>query len=162
MRDLTLPTSSRAGVRVDGVDGDIMVAYARCCNPVPGEEISGYVTRGRGIVVHTRACSRMGDLEPERVVELDWGTVACEGSSDTRRRVCVRIVCRDEPGLLAKMSLAFTEAGVNIVQAHCRARNDGKATNLFDVMVTNVRQLKDATRNLKAIDGVMQVERVHA
>ncbi len=162
VRDLTLPEIARRGVRVDGVDGDIMVAYARCCNPVPGEEIAGYVTRGRGIVVHARACSRLADLEPERVIDLDWQTVSSGEGADGRRRVCVRIECRDEPGLLAKMSSAFTDAGVNIVQAHCRARADGKATNLFDVMVANVRQLKDATRNLKAIDGVMQVDRVHA
>lgn len=163
VRDLVLPTPSPRAVRVAGIDGEIMIAYARCCNPVPGEEILGYVTRGRGVVVHTRSCTRMSDLEPERLIDLAWDSLSTSGTDvATRRKVCVRIVCRDEPGLLAKMSSAFTEAGVNIVQAHCRARSDGKATNLFDVMVSNVRQLKEAFRLLRQIEGVMQVERVVA
>jgi (p)ppGpp synthase/HD superfamily hydrolase len=79
-----------------------------------------------------------------------------------RRRVAVRVVCRDEPGLLSVMSAAFTSRGVNIATAHCRTSVDGIATNVFDLLVVNADQLSDAIRTVGKIDGVVSVERVQA
>ena len=160
----------RSTVKLAGMDGEVLVTYARCCNPVNGEDIVGYVTRGRGVVVHLRECSRVQNLEEERRVEVEWDTLGSEKKSangatsedSLKRRVTVRVVCRDEPGILAEMSAAFTSRGVNISQAHCRAAEDGTATNVFDVMVLNANQLSDAIRSVGKIDGVINVERVQA
>jgi GTP pyrophosphokinase len=156
-------------VKIAGMDGEILVTYARCCNPVYGEDIVGYVTRGRGIAVHLRECSRVQNLEEERRVDVEWDTLSGErnGSGEgspeaVRRRVAVRVVCRDEPGLLSVMSAAFTSRGVNIATAHCRTSVDGIATNVFDLLVVNADQLSDAIRTVGKIDGVVSVERVQA
>jgi GTP pyrophosphokinase len=157
---------SNSTVKLAGMDGEILVTYARCCNPVFGEDIVGYVTRGRGIVVHLRECTRVQNLEEERRVEVEWDALGGDkgGASEeaTRRRVTLRVVCRDEPGLLSVMSAAFTSRGVNISQAHCRTSDDGMATNVFDVHVLNASQLSEAIRTVGKIDGVITVERVQA
>ncbi len=150
----------RNAIRLAGVDGEVMVTYARCCTPVPGDDIVGYVTRGRGIVVHVRSCSRMANLEEERQVDVEWSTLKRPEGESTARKVSVRVVSRDERGLLAEMSAAFSSRGVNIAQAHCSTKEDGLATSLFDVLVTDVGQLKEAMKQVGRIDGVVLVERV--
>jgi len=152
----------RDAIRLAGMDGEVMVTYARCCDPVPGEEIVGYVTRGRGIVVHARNCSRLLNLEEERRVDVEWNLLAAQNAEKTKRKVSVKVVCRDEPGLLSEMSAAFTSRGVNIAQAHCRTREDGLATNLFDVLVADHGQLTEAMKQVGRIDGVVSVERVRS
>ncbi len=149
-------------VKLAGMDGEILVSYARCCNPVYGEEIAGYVTRGRGVVVHGLHCSRIQNLEEERQVEVEWETLGHKGDDKTRRRVTVRVVCRDEPGLLSEMSAAFASRGVNIAEAHCRTMDDGLAHNTFEVLVINVGQLNEAVKTVGKIEGVISVERVRA
>ena len=150
----------RRGIRLAGMDGEVMVTYARCCGPVYGEEIVGYVTRGRGIVVHSTHCPRIRNLENERMVEVEWESLKAQGEDTAKRRVTVRVVCQDQPGLLSEMSAAFSSRGVNIAQAHCRTQDNGLATNMFDVLVTNVTQLQQAMSKVESIDGVMTVERV--
>ena len=146
------------GIRLAGMDGEVMVKYGKCCSPVPGDKIVGYVTRGRGLVVHTADCTRMSNLEGERQVEVEWDSLAPEGE-DKCRSVTVRVLCKDEPGLLSKMSHAFSTRGVNIAQAHCRTREDGLATNIFEVSVRHASQLNDALRAVQKIEGVVTVER---
>ena len=148
-------------VHIVGLRGDVMTSFARCCEPVPGEPITGYITRGRGVVVHATGCDRLANLEPERQVEVEWDNGASSGDSTEPRRVRVRVVSRDEPGILGEMSHAFTERGVNITEARCRARGDGMATSTFEVTVTNIGQLGDALKHVGRVSGVMSVERVH-
>ena len=150
----------RPAISLEGVDGELLVAYARCCNPVHGDDIVGFVTRGRGIVVHTSSCPRLEHLEEERRCEVRWSDLGVKDAGVARRRVTVRVICRDEAGLLAEMSSAFSSRGVHIVQAHCRARENGLATNLFDVLVSNVGQLGEALKVLGKVEGVLSVERV--
>ncbi len=158
-----------ATVKLTGVDGETLVTYARCCNPVYGEEIVGYVTRGRGVVAHLKGCARIENLEPERRIEVEWSSLTADAKKRDRtrdttaaRHVTLRILCQDESGLLSTMSAALTSRGVNIAQAHCRTSDDGSATCMFDVMVVDVNQLNDAVRALNKIDGVVAVERVQA
>ena len=145
-------------VRFPGFEGDLEATYARCCNPVPGDPIIGFTTRGRGLVVHAKNCSRLANLESERFMVIEWDQLPSQ--NQTGRSVTVRIVCRDEPGLLAKMSQGFSLRGVNITQAHCRATNNGLATNMFDLSVKNVRQLNEALKIVRKIDGVVSAHRV--
>jgi GTP pyrophosphokinase len=146
------------GVMLDGID-DIMVNYAQCCTPVPGDDIVGFVTRGRGLSVHQRNCPRMQHLEPERLIDVRWDGKAAGENSKARRAVKVRVYCSDKPGLLANMGQSFSAAGVNIKQAHCVTTEDRRAVNTFEVLVSNREQLNRAMRSIEKLKGVYRVER---
>lgn len=150
----------RRSIRLAGMDGEVMVTYARCCNPVYGEQVVGFVTRGRGITVHRADCNRIEHLEDERRIEVEWENLNKGEGETSRRRVTIRVICRDEPGKLAEMSAALTSRGVNIAQAHCRTRDDGLSSNTFDLMVSSIGQLSEAMKQVKRVDGVSSVERV--
>src|SRR6185295_17438892 len=133
---------SIAGVRVQG-EADILVKFAKCCTPVPGDDIVGFISRGHGVVIHTRDCPNALDLDPARRVDVSW-----DEESKTLRPVAVQVACSDRPGLLAAISKAFTEHGVNISQAKCRTTEDGRAVNTFQVTVGHLDQLKTVLRSL--------------
>jgi GTP diphosphokinase / guanosine-3',5'-bis(diphosphate) 3'-diphosphatase len=148
--------SSSTGITVDGEDG-IMVRFARCCSPLPGDSIVGFITRGRGVTVHTRDCQKAIDLDPERRIEVEW-----DGKAKAQHPVAIQVVCADKPGLLAHISQSFSDVGVNISQAHCRSTDDGRAVNTFHASVTDLDQLKKVVRALSRINGVFSVDRVAA
>jgi GTP pyrophosphokinase len=141
------------GVRVQG-ETDILIKFAKCCSPVPGDPIIGFVSRGHGVVIHTPDCEKALALDPARRLDVSW-----DDESKTLRPVTVEVQAEDRPGLLASISRAFTENGVNISQAKCRTSDDGKAVNTFQVSVGHVDQLKSLLRNLQAIEGVVSAER---
>src|SRR5690554_100043 len=151
-------TAQNPGVTLSGID-DILVNYAKCCSPVPGDDIVGFVTRGRGLSVHQRSCPRMQSLEPERLIDVSWDSQAASENSKARRPVKIRVYCTDKPGLLANMGQSFLAAGVNIKQAHCVTTEEKRAVNTFEVMVSNAEQLKRAMRNIEKLKGVYRVER---
>jgi GTP diphosphokinase / guanosine-3',5'-bis(diphosphate) 3'-diphosphatase len=152
-RKVTRKTAT-SGIKVAGED-DVLVRFAKCCNPLPGDVIVGFITRGRGVTVHTRDCQKAFDLDPERRVAVDW-----DGKSKAPRPVALQVICADKPGLLAHISSAFTDAGVNIAQAHCRATDDNRAVNTFQFNVTDLDQLKNVMKSLQRISGVFSVERI--
>jgi len=145
---------SIAGVRVQG-EADILVKFAKCCTPVPGDDIVGFISRGHGVVIHTRDCPKALDLDPARRLDVSW-----DEESKTVRPVAVQVTCTDRPGLLAAISKAFTEQGVNISQAKCRTTEDGRAVNTFQVTVGHLEQLKTVLRSLGAIEGVVSATRL--
>jgi len=144
---------SKPGVRVSGLD-DIMVRFGKCCDPLPGERILGFTTRGRGVTVHAVDCPRVLESDPQRRIEVVWD----EGTA-TPRPVTVEVMCIDEPGLLANMSKAISGAGVNISRAQVHSVPDKKAVNSFEVMVSHVDQLNRVMRSLGKVRGVMKVAR---
>ena len=145
------------GVVVDGIE-DVMVSYAKCCNPVPGDDIIGFVTRGRGLSVHTRDCNSVSHLERERQIPVRWANDT-EVPDSARRPVSVRVYCTDKPGLLANISQSFSNSGVNISEAQCVTTDDRRAVNTFEVLVHNRDQLKRAMKDIENIKGVYKVER---
>jgi guanosine-3',5'-bis(diphosphate) 3'-pyrophosphohydrolase len=145
---------SKGGVRVSGVD-DVMVRFGRCCNPLPGERIVGFITRGRGVTVHAIDCLRVMESDPQRRVEVEW-----DGAAGHFRPVQIEVSCIDSPGLLAAMSRAIASAGVNITGAQVRTVPDKRALNTFEVMVDNVDALNRVMRGLGKVKGVMKVSRV--
>jgi len=147
---------SRGGISVDGVE-NVMVRFGKCCAPVPGEDIVGFVTRGRGVTIHAVGCDKIAHLEPERQVDVHWN-VSSEG--DLRRAVNLRIVCADRPGMLSDISQSFAAMGINISQAHCRTTEDKRATNTFEVLVKDLKQLRGAMKQVSRIPGVYSVQRV--
>ena len=95
-------------VKVKGIE-DLLVRFARCCNPLPGDSVVGFITRGRGISVHSRKCPKMFDSDPHRLVEIEWDL-----SKKAERKVKIRVVCEDRPGLFADMSQAIRDQNANI------------------------------------------------
>jgi GTP pyrophosphokinase len=148
------PKRSVGGVRVQG-EADIVVRFAKCCSPVPGDAIVAFISRGRGVIVHTRQCPKAFNLDPARSVEVSW-------DEETRllRPVAVEVVSEDKPGILAALSKCFMEHGVNIAQAKCKATEDNRGLNTFQVTVSHVDQLKKVLRAIQGIDGVISAVRL--
>jgi guanosine-3',5'-bis(diphosphate) 3'-pyrophosphohydrolase len=155
LRKVTRRTST-SGIKVAG-EQDILVRFAKCCSPLPGDQIVGFITRGRGVTVHRRDCDKGLDLDPERRIDVEW-----DGTSKSQHEVAIQVLCADKPGLLAHISQSFTDQGVNIMQAHCRATEDGRAVNTFHAAVKDLDQLKSVIRSLTRIKGVFSVDRVSA
>jgi guanosine-3',5'-bis(diphosphate) 3'-pyrophosphohydrolase len=146
--------SNHTGIKVQGEDG-ILVRFARCCAPLPGDKIVGFITRGRGVTVHLRDCPKALDLDPERRIDVEW-----DGKAKVNHPVAIQVLCADKPGILAHISQSFSDSGVNISQAHCRTTEDGRAVNTFHANVANLDQLKSVIRALSRISGVYSVDRV--
>jgi guanosine-3',5'-bis(diphosphate) 3'-pyrophosphohydrolase len=143
-----------SGIRVQDVE-DMLVRFAHCCNPVPGEAIVGFITRGRGVTIHKISCPKALDLDPERRIEVSW-----DQESKVEHPVAIDIHSVDKPGLLAEMSKAFSEQGVNISSANCRSTGGGRAVNTFHFQVFNLDHLKQVMRAIQKIKGVHSVERL--
>lgn len=146
--------SAATGVRINGID-DVMVRFGRCCNPVPGDKIVGFITRGRGLTIHTESCDKVLSTDEERRVEVQWDV-----RGEYKRSVTVRVMTADRPGLLADISQKFSAAGVNISQANCRSTGDDRAVNTFEVAITDLKQLLGVMAAIERIKGVYSVERV--
>lgn len=143
-----------SGIKVQG-EFDVLVRVARCCSPLPGDKIIGFITRGRGVTVHRRDCPKALDLDPERRIDVAW-----DSKTAGMHQVTIQVLCADKPGLLAHISQSFTDSAVNITQAHCRATDDGRAVNTFHASVKDLEQLKLVMRALTRIKGVFSVDRV--
>jgi GTP pyrophosphokinase len=143
-----------SGVVVSGAD-DSMVRFGKCCGPLPGEPIIGFLTRGRGVTVHAVDCERLEDSDPERRVDVSW-----EKGTRAPRTVRLEISSRDRPGLLARMSQAIASAGVNIDRAYVRTTGEGKAQNVFEMTLFNDDELTRVSRNLRRVPGVKEIKRI--
>ncbi|HEY6419318.1 MAG TPA: bifunctional (p)ppGpp synthetase/guanosine-3',5'-bis(diphosphate) 3'-pyrophosphohydrolase [Candidatus Binataceae bacterium] len=147
--------SAGNAVMVSGV-GDVLVRFARCCNPLPGEAITGFITRGRGVTVHLAGCPHALTTDPQRRVPVAW-----KDGDEAPRPIRLEVLCVDQPGLLAAMTRAIAAAGVNITTAEVKIRGtDGRALCVFEVLVTNARQLNTLMNSIGSIDGVMRVSRL--
>jgi guanosine-3',5'-bis(diphosphate) 3'-pyrophosphohydrolase len=141
-------------VLISGED-DVLVTFARCCNPIPGDDVAGFITRGRGISVHRRDCGQLLALEPERRLPVDW-----DGKFKGQHTGGIKVVCRDNPGMAAKITKTCTEAGVNITALSMRAVGDERAECDLEIGVENVDELRKLIRNLVKIKGVLSVDRL--
>ena len=152
-------SESRNAITVANID-DILIRFGRCCNPLPGDGIIGFITRGRGVTVHTSTCTKAIDNDQERRVDVQWNLG--EGGKTIRRHVKIRILSQDEPGLLALMSQTISACGVNIASCNIRTTKDKKAIALFDVEVNDLTQLHKVCSALESKKGVISVERVRS
>jgi GTP pyrophosphokinase len=147
------PTGSRGGVTVKGVD-DLLVRFAVCCNPVPGDPIVGYITRGRGVTVHRTDCANVkASSEKERHVEVEW-----ERSAARTYPVAIRIEGWDRDGFLRDVAAVISENQVALVALSALANPDKSATVNATLSVTSVEQL---SRVLAKLEGVRDVFSVH-
>jgi GTP diphosphokinase / guanosine-3',5'-bis(diphosphate) 3'-diphosphatase len=144
----------RIGVKVSGMD-NILVRFARCCEPLPGDRIAGFITRGRGVTVHHTDCSQVLTSDPARRVDVSW-----DDQIHTERRIKLTVVSQDQRGLLAAMSNAIAGSGANIVSAQIKTTELGKAVNMFELTVADSRQLDTLKRALEMVPGVIKVDRI--
>ncbi len=142
-----------AGIEVLGV-GDLLTRMARCCNPIGGHAIIGYITRGRGITVHRRTCPNiMRESESERLVEVDWG------KTRTLYPVQIRVESWDRVGLLSDVTSLVADEGVNIVQSITGQEDDLSIIRLT-VTVEDIEQLNRLFSKIEGVVGVLSVSRV--
>lgn len=132
-----------------------MIRYAKCCNPLPGDEIVGFITRGQGVTIHTADCPFVAESDPERRIDVTWA----KGKS-AALPVRLRVFCMDEKGILANMTLAITNAEANIVSAQIKSTVDKRGENIFELNVTDLTHLNKVVNSLMKVKGVMKVERV--
>ena len=147
--------ASNYGISVDGVD-DVLVRLAKCCRAVPGDEIVGYVSLGRGITIHREDCKNVEALrkDPDRFVDVSW-----DGDNEASYRVELQIDAWDRSALLEDLSRTFSEAGINIIEARCLTKPP-MVKNRFVVEVGDTAQLKQAVSRLRNIDAVFDAYRV--
>ena len=147
--------ASDYGIKVEGVD-DVVVRLAKCCRPVPGDEIVGYVSLGRGITIHREDCQNVEALmkAPERFTDVSWA-----GDNATSYRVELQVDAWDRTRLLEDLSRTFSEAGVNILEANCSTKHP-MVRNRFVVEVGDSQQLKQCVSRLRSLDAVFDAYRV--
>jgi len=160
-RPRTVTTAPRPktdqGVRIRGVD-DLLVRFARCCNPLPGDAIVGFITRGRGLTVHGRDCLTVAKsvLDRERLINVEWD-VAEPGKRPVKVAVYIG---RDRPGLLAEITGAISSRNGNITKAEVTVTDDRRGINHFVIEVADLLQLQDIIGAIREIRDVINVERV--
>lgn len=145
----------QSAILIGGID-NVMVRFANCCNPLPGEPVTGFITRGRGLTVHAKKCPQVLASDSDRRVDIEW-----DMQRKTTRPVKIQVVCSDQKGMLVGISGAIANADADICSASVHARGDKKGTNLFEIDVENLEHLNRVIREIKKVKGVNRVERIN-
>ena len=145
---------STQGIKVKGLD-DMLVRFANCCHPLPGEHVAGFITRGRGVTIHKYNCRHIMDADPERLVEVVW-----EPSDHDVYVAKLRVITSDKKGILADISAILAQKDANILKATVQTTIDRKGIALFTVEVENYKQLQEIMGTIKKVKDVLLVERV--
>lgn len=147
--------SPSVGISLTGIE-DIMVRFARCCHPIPGDEILGYISRGRGITVHTENCVNIEEMDPERIVDVEWNV-----SRKQTFPVNMMVICSDKKGLLAELSAVISGMDINISHAEIDTKpDDMQAICSFKLDVNDLNQFNQVLNAIKKLKSVKSVERV--
>ena len=154
----TAKSKGSDGVTVEGVD-NVLIKFSRCCNPLPGDNIIGFITRGHGISVHKRDCTNVPKdisacAEPERWVQVHW-------NKDVKKefKAALQITALSRIGLMADISVQLANMRVNINEISSRVAKDGRSTINMNITVSNVDHLKNVISRIEKVDGVLSVER---
>ena len=149
--------SPSRGVSLIGIEDadDIMVNFAKCCNPIPGDEITGYISRGRGVIVHTNNCPYIKRLGPERIVNVQWSA-----REEHTYPVHIKVICDDIKGILTEVSSIISSFDVNISYAQVETENL-IATCTFVIDINNLHQLNQILSAIKQLKFVKSIERLH-
>ncbi|GJM17248.1 MAG: GTP pyrophosphokinase [Thermodesulfobacteriota bacterium] len=150
----TITSSSDGGVLIRGYD-DVMIRFANCCSPLPGEDIIGYITRGKGITIHRHDCPKLLEVDLARRIDVEWDS-KFKGSRPAR----ILVTCTDKPGILSSITNTFSSSEVNISKAEIHSTDVEDAIGTFDVVVTDLSQLEDVIKSIKKVKGVKSVERM--
>ncbi|MEE2671689.1 MAG: bifunctional (p)ppGpp synthetase/guanosine-3',5'-bis(diphosphate) 3'-pyrophosphohydrolase [Bdellovibrionota bacterium] len=140
-------------VVVDGLD-DIMVRMGKCCNPIPGDPITGFITRGRGITIHTQACQRVHEIEETRKVDVHWNPAYA-----FRHPVSIRVITHDKPGILSRISNNIHSHSINIKSAIAKSLPDMKGSFLFEIEVKDYSEFLKVVSIIEAMEEIISVTR---
>jgi GTP pyrophosphokinase len=151
----TAPTEDR--IKVRGTD-DVMVFRAKCCNPIRGERIIGYITRGKGVSVHSAACSNVLNLmfDPDRRIEVEWDS---DGTDQVPYTVRLTMQVEDRKGMLAEISAKVSDINTNITTMEARTGGDHQARIDMTVEIKDMKHLEKVIKSIKGVEGVLGVER---
>lgn len=141
-------------IKIKGVDG-LVVKFAKCCNPIPGDKIFGFITRGRGLTIHVEDCPNVHAYDEKRRVEVSW-----ELNKDFTYPVKLKVVGEDRKGLLSDISTAMSSNKVNILSANALTHPDKTAIGVYEIEISNMSQLQKIMKSIQKIKGVRSVERV--
>lgn len=144
---------------VKGID-DVMVYRARCCNPIRGEEIMGYITRGKGVAVHSNRCPNLPGLlvNPERLIDVEW--MKSDAKHESAYPVTLKLVTEDRPGMVADVTQAIAGVGTNIRDIRASLDDEGRGQLVLTAEIFDLKHLEKITGALKSVRGVMDVERI--
>jgi guanosine-3',5'-bis(diphosphate) 3'-pyrophosphohydrolase len=151
----TTPSEDR--IKVRGTD-DVMVFRAKCCNPIRGEQIVGYITRGKGVSVHSAACSNVLNLmfEPDRRIDVEWDS---DGTDQAPYTVRLTMQVEDRKGMLAEISAKVSDINTNITTMEARTGGDHQARIDMTVEIKDMKHLEKVIKSIKGVEGVLGVER---
>jgi GTP pyrophosphokinase len=141
------------GISLTGIE-DVMVKFAKCCNPIPGDEIAGYISRGRGVTVHTRNCPHIKNLDVDRIVIVEWNV-----REKHAYPVHIKVVCGDRKGVLTEVSSTISSFDINISYAQVET-TDLLATCHFVIDVNDLHQLNQVQAAIKQLKIVKSIERI--
>lgn len=147
-------SGSKDALLIKGVD-NIVVRYAGCCNPLPGDKVVGFITRGRGVTIHTSDCKNVMDDDPHRKVEVEW-----DSTKEYIYPVRIRVYSDDKKGMLAEISNSISFYKANITNARVETTDEKKAIGTFEVEIRDLNHLKKVIKGLEKVKGVQRVERV--
>jgi GTP pyrophosphokinase len=140
-------------IQIKGVD-DVLVRFAKCCNPLPGDPIMGYISRGRGVTVHTMDCPNVGKMEPERLLNVSW-----EGEQDRPYPAKIKVLCRNKRGMLNRITGIMSDEGVNIDAGSFFSNVDGNSELMFTVEVRDSSHLYAVIDRIGSLEDVLDVSR---
>lgn len=148
--------ASSGSMKISGMD-NMLIHLSKCCNPVPGDKVIGFITRGRGVSIHTADCTNVGDLtfDRERLVEVSWGDF-----SPSSHAVKIEVRTEDKPGLLASVSASISALEANITHAEATVNGNREGLLSFTIDVKDVEHLNKVIKNVGAVKGVRDVKRV--
>lgn len=146
---------STPGISLTGID-DVMVRYAKCCDPIPGDEIIGFISRGRGITIHTTQCSHIQEFDSDRLIDVHWNI-----KEKQNYPVGLRVICWDKKGLLAELSALISSLDINISHAEIETRQqEMQAICDFKLDVVDLDQFNQVVAAMKKLQSVISVERM--
>jgi len=140
-------------IHIEGID-DMLVKISQCCLPVPGDEIMGFITTGRGISIHKAKCQNLLATDPHRRIEVHWSA-----DSQSVFRAPIRVITQNRKGMLAELSTTISRDDANIVEIEARVGADNLATTNIVVEIKNLRHLQTLLQHLRQLDGVTEVRR---
>ncbi len=146
----------KSGILVKGLD-DILIRYGKCCSPLPGDPVVGYITRGQGVTVHRTTCPHALSMDSARRIGLEWAPETGE-----LYPVKIHMLCNDRMGLLATITAALSQAEANILDAEVKTRADRRADCYFTLAVLGAQHLDDIIKSLKKIKHVIKISRMAA
>ena len=149
-------SSSGSPLLVEGAD-NVMAHFAKCCRPVAGDHIKGYLSRKRGIVVHRSVCRALSQISPDRFIDVDWRKE--KSGSPSEYDISLHIVCEDKPGALSQMSEAFNFFGLNITGVMAKKLSGFKVSVIFSARVKDTDQIKLLTERLRQVKSVISISR---